>query len=229
MMATAKSLADMENSTFVADAEWFEWLNRGLEDLWEMLQEAYGSEHFITTGSQAITAGTESYDLSDSISVLHSQYLHIGGQNYKLSRWELEEEPYLRNMSSALGSGSPFKYHLFQKSSSSSTAIVSEAVFLPVPTSDCTWHYRFTPRFTPLTTGQSFDGVAGYEEYAELVAVIKALNKEESDPSMFVADLNRVKQRVMRMKGRRDAARPPKVKRTRKRYGYGLDGGDGWL
>ncbi len=223
MVTSAKRYAEMENSTFISDAEWFEYINRGLEELWELFQKTFGAEHFLSKSSVAIVSGTDEYALNP-VGVLHSIWYEIGGQTYAIERFELDEEPHLRNQqATALGL---VKYHMFYDATQADTD--TTILLLPTPSGAATLHYRYTPRFVPLNTGQSFDTVAGYEEYAELLAAIKAKNKEESDTSALVGDLNRLRSRISEMRGRRDGARPPRVKRTRRRLGYGAFRRDWW-
>ncbi len=58
----AKRLADMENSGFVADAEWLDYINEGLSELHDILVMA-SDEYFLSSTTINIVSGTSAYAL----------------------------------------------------------------------------------------------------------------------------------------------------------------------
>lgn len=56
-----------------------------------------------------------------------------------------------------------------------------------------------------------FDGINGWEEYIVIDAAIRALAKEESDPSLLMAEKNEMEQRLQEMADSRDKGRPKRL------------------
>ena len=222
MVTSAKKLAGMENSSFVPDADWAEYIERGVEDLWEKLLQTFGSEYFSKADTISQVASTEDYNLPTDFLQLISIYKTVDSVAVPLEKFNWAEEPALRNMTLT-------DHRQFYRVIGSETQSGQHQVkFLPVPTAAHTVSYRYAYKPVFASGSASIDGINGWEEYAELIAAIKAFNKEESDPSGLVADLNRVAARIERHKVARDKARPAKIQDTRRdkwrRGRYGNDG-----
>lgn len=210
MVSSAKKLAGMENSTFVPDALWEEWVERGVEDLWEKLLDVFGSEYFSKTDTITTSDGTEDYNLaSDFFEMIHI-YNNPDGKNMPLKKFEWASEPSLRNVS--LTEKRKY-YRIIGATTQSGTHQIK---ILPVPDGVETIYYRYAYKPVFASGTDTIDGINGWEEYAELIAAIKALNREESDPSGLVMDLQRVASRIDRHKASRDRANPAKISDTRR-------------
>jgi hypothetical protein len=71
---------------------------------------------------------------------------------------------------------------------------------------------RYTPAPPTLTLdADTFDGIAGFEQWAVLDAAIKALTKEESDVSVLLAQRAMKEQEIARLAPTRDAQFPDRV------------------
>lgn len=82
--------------------------------------------------------------------------------------------------------------------------------------------YIPAPPRLQLGSGQSVDGVAGWEEWIVLDACIKAASKEEGDTSDFRAQKADIEQQIEEMCGDRDAAWPDRVTDIYERREYGF-------
>jgi hypothetical protein len=192
MRTSAKYYADMENSEAFTTAMWTEWINRGVEDLWDVLTRAGGADIF---GKRAtpitIVAGTSDYSLAADFHQLIGDWISDSSnvpQQRKVRKWGWEDEADLRLISGELTNLRRRIIH------NGTNRVVS---FLPVPTVGGKWNYSYIPKPTALSAdGDTFDGLNGWEEYAEIVAAIKAKNKEETDPSGLIMDLNRIAAKI---------------------------------
>ena len=90
---------------------------------------------------------------------------------------------------------------------------------LPAPhsaTVTLTLHY--VPAYEPLTEdAQTFDGVNGWEQHAELMAAADLRIKNEMDPSGVMATAAQVEAAIAQLAGTRDHSRPIRIKRTDQR------------
>lgn len=76
--------------------------------------------------------------------------------------------------------------------------------------------YTVTLRYTPAPTRMvndvdTFDGIAGWEEWVVLDAAIKALNKEESDVSVLMAQRADMEAEIVGLAPDRDAQWPTRI------------------
>ena len=76
--------------------------------------------------------------------------------------------------------------------------------------------YTVTLRYTPapqrmVAPGDTFDGIAGWEEWIVLDAAIKALAKEESDVSVLMAQRADIEREIVGMAPNREAQWPDRV------------------
>jgi len=83
---------------------------------------------------------------------------------------------------------------------------------------------RYVPAPPRLILGQnqSFDGVAGWEEWSVLDACLKCAQKEETDPSQYAAAKADIEKQIAEMAGDRDAAWPERVTDVYERREYGF-------
>ena len=68
-----------------------------------------------------------------------------------------------------------------------------------------------------IADGDTFDGINGWEDYVILDGCIKVLAKEESDVSVYAAQLARMQARIDALKTDRDAVAAPRIWSVRKR------------
>lgn len=76
--------------------------------------------------------------------------------------------------------------------------------------------YTFTVYYTPAPTRLSsgtdtFDGIAGWEEWVVLDAAIKCMAKEESDVSILAAQKVAIEKQIEQLAGDRDAGWPERI------------------
>lgn len=210
MVVSAKEYANLTGYTNVSDATWFEWVNRGIGELWDALQEARGAEYFTKTSTIALVSGTEDYALPADFGYLVSAKVSSGGVQYEMKKFEFADEHILRNITSHVHS---MRYHIV--GSDDFETDLSTIKILPNPQGSETVSIRYVRTSPMLSTGQSFGVINGWEEYAELIAAIKALDKLDKDTGRLEKQLARVGKRIMRMRSQRDGKSPPRIKDVR--------------
>lgn len=239
LITNAQSLSDMLNSNFVSQAEWTVWANKGYSKLYDLLISSYGVNYHFALPIQFLTSsGQMFYPLPDGV----TQYYYTPGLNgspaqtaylapafYKLLGADIAYSGGLgvdpnqfitmypfqfgdRNRSNGvlgvasrgLMRGNDYRYRLQGHSTFYITPKVNQSFVIQV------WYAK---RLTPLVNlTDTVEGVSGWEEIIELDMAIKALVKEESDPSALIAARNETVQRITNLAATVDASAPESVR-----------------
>jgi hypothetical protein len=179
----AKQRADMVNSDFVTTSEWNTYLSSAYKELYDVLVGAYGNDYFAVFGTPQTTDGTNNlYALPVDFYKLLGVDQFIGGRWVNVPPFSVTE----RNRVSSFAGQPP------------SSGIQFRVIYIPRPAA-------------LVNDGDVVDGVAGWEEYIVVRAAIKALVKEESDPSALAQELILLKTRIESMAEDRDAGNPPQT------------------
>lgn len=200
MRLDCRRMANMENSTFVSDAELTEYVNQGLAELWRRLVPNEGAPHIRCVTTIAVVAHQSIYSLPSDFWELQSAECTYNGITTKMRPFMNAEHarfsnPYLYT------DPMPAKYRVQ----------ASNIEFLPA-----TQSYSVSVYYTPcqlrlVADTDTVDGYNGYEIAAIYGAVATMLAKEESDASFWIAQQERVYQQIETLAGRRDAGEPERV------------------
>lgn len=241
----AQQRADRVNSNFVTTAEWNKYIDMSLYELYDMLIAAFGNEYFVAQPFQFITNGTsQQYPLPDGTSTY--QLPNNGGTApafYKLLGVDAGVQSAPQN--NAWLTLKRFNFnarnrYVFPQIGSTFLGIVSlqyrilgnNIMFIPAPAGSQSIQLWYIPRLSPLLKDTDIaDGVHGWLEYVIVAAAIKALQKEESDVSVLVAELQMLQDRIKTMAENRDAGEPETISDSRRwsdaAGAWGVLGGDG--
>lgn len=95
-----------------------------------------------------------------------------------------------------------------------------ERTYGTTPVAGIQLNLEYAPPFTDLVNdADTFDGINGWEEFVEIDAAIKCLNKEETDPGTLLLEKAEIVARIEKMR-RRDFANPERTRDVRKPYSY---------
>lgn len=200
LISDCRQRANMENSTFITDAEITEYLNQELAELWARLVQGEGQPHLRSSTTISATNGTALYALPADFWRLQEVVATIGGVTGNLTPFMPVEHGWLQS-ASPWGVTSPVRYRLQG----------GNIEFLPA-----TQNFSATLYYTPCQTrlvnnSDTFDGFNGYEVAAIYGAVATMLAKEESDPSFYVGQKERIYRHIDSLAAQRDAANPERV------------------
>ncbi len=217
LILDCRQRANMENSTFCTDAEITEYLNQELAELWSRLAQGEGQPHVrasaLVNGSTGVVAGTSLYALPADFWRLQEVEATINGWTGRLDAFEPVERAQLTNQC-AYRPGNPVMYRCGG----------GNIEFLPAQYSFPATIY-YTPCQTRLVSGgDNFDGYNGYEMAAIYGTVATMLAKEESDPSFWIGQRERIYTHIDSLAGQRDAGAPERVQDT-----VGQRGWNGWF
>lgn len=237
--------ADRVNSNFVTLPEWNTYINQSYFELYDLLTTLY-EDYYLAPPVQINTDGTsQQYALPDGTNYKGGVFGGSAGNPspafYKLmgvdcglnqqgNAWvTLRKYNFIArnrfvypNISSTFLGVFNLQYRLMGNS----------LYFIPTPSGGQILRVWYIPRVAQLLKDNDIlDGVSGWTEYVVVDAAIKALQKEESDTSLLVAQKQALRQRIEESAMNRDAGQPDTISDTRsmsQRWGnYGSPGGDG--
>lgn len=209
----AKSMADMVNSSFVADTEWNTWLNRGMQEVYGLTAQVYGGDYFIQSPSTGYTFSTDGTTQQFALPSDFFKLLGVDVLYGAANQWvELHSFP-LADRNRFSGSNQS------------------------IPAAGQTVRVFYVPTYTAMSVDASTPPTAltlnGWEEYAVAFAARLALAKRKTDTSAPDALLAALQARVQAEAENRDAANPKKMLDTRGRgspmMAYALFGQTLWL
>lgn len=223
--------ADMVNSQFCSDAELNGYIASSYKELYDLLISSYGNDYSVATPVTFQTDGTnDKYSLPDGT-------LYSGAPAfYKLLGVDLQVQggagawltlkPFAfaeRNRFSPYGIQSLFSNAILRY-----RLLGNQIWFTPLPQAGLTIQLWYIPEPSTLASDtDTFDGISGWEEYIIVDAAIKALQKEESDVSVLMAQKQALGKRIEAMAETRDPGSPATVVDTRGSAMGGLYG-DPW-
>lgn len=199
----ARRRADMENSTFVSDAELNQWINASADELYDLLVSKLGDDYFTTLAAFVTAAGVETVALPAGMLKLLGVELQSGSDWVTLRRYmQTERNAYRSAMAFA---GTQPRYRLEG----------ANIRFLPVPSGVLNGRFVYVPARTQLVAdADTFDGINGWEEYIVVDAARKCLDKEEGDTSGLQQEKLGLIARIEMAAANRDAGEPNRVTDT---------------
>jgi hypothetical protein len=194
-----------ENQTgFIADAELGDLINESVAELYDLLRSTYGQDYFLSTQSFQTVANQSDYPLPSDfltargVDVTFGQNIIITARPYVWSErnrykwypgWIYSQPVFYRIVGNVLR-------------------------FIPTPSGSYSITLNYVPTPTLLVNaGDTFDGIAGWEEYAVLDAAIKCLLKSEQLElaGTYEGRKQQMKLRIRSMAGNRDAENPERI------------------
>jgi len=224
----AKDRADMVNSTFITDATWNQYLQQSAYELYDILIQKYGDTYFVRTPPYTFTT-----DGINELFALPSDFYKLIGLDLALpgvpARWVTIRPFQMAERNRNWGllpipayGWTTLRYRLHGDS----------LWFTPVPQSGLSFRMWYIPRSAEMASDTStLDGVSGWTEYVIVDAAIKALVKEESDPSALMAAKAGLLERIEAAAENRDAGAGQRVQDVlslQDMPGIGSTDGQGW-
>lgn len=224
----AQQRADRVNSNFVTLSEWNSYINQSYFELYDLLVTVFEDYYlqdpyiFTTDGNAQQTLPDDFYKLLGVDAGLSST-----GQAWQtLKKFDFSMRNnyvYPQITSTALGIFN-LRYRLMGNT----------LFFIPTPGAGQYIRIWYIPKLTQLLQDTDIlKGISGWSEYVIVDAAIKALQKEESDVSVLMAQKQMLIKRIEESASNRDAGMPDTISNTRSTgdlNGYGLGDGPwaGW-
>jgi hypothetical protein len=201
LVARVRQRADIVNATLRhTDAEIQDNIQESATELYDLIVEAYGADYYIASTTLVTVANIKVVSLPTDFYKIVGLDVTYNGKNYALSQFEFAN----RNKYGDLTWGAPEclpRYRIWQ----------DHLYLAPTPKSVYSLLLHYVKRMQALTDTAPavyFDGINGWEEYIVLDSAIKALLKDDLDPSALMARKAEISARIVRMAPTRDAANP---------------------
>ena len=216
---SAQQRADMVNSGFITNAEWNSYINSSYTELYDILVQTYADEYYVATPYSFTTTS-----VNPPLYALPVDF-------YKLLGVDLA----LQSSTNAWLTLKKFTFQSRNRYVYSNNSLSALAVFnlryrivgnqielVPLPASNQTVRLWYVPRpRTLLADSDILDGVSGWDEYIIVDAAIKALQKEESDVQVLMAQKAQLLHRIEAVSSNRDAGEPECASDVRGLYSPG--------
>lgn len=216
--------ADRVNSNFVTMPEWNTYINQSYFELYDLLITVY-EDYFVQAPLVVTTDGTGNIALPDDFYKLLGVDIGAGGTGYvtvkKFDFIARNRYLYPQIAATALGVFN-LQYRLMG----------SNLMMIPTPQSGQQVRIWYIPKLVQLLQDTDIlTGISGWSEYVIVDAAIKALQKEESDVTVLMAQKQMLMKRIEESSMNRDAGQPDTISDVRSRSerwgGMGYDGPSG--
>lgn len=231
--------ADRVNSNFVTLTEWNTYINQAMMELYDILVTAY-EDYFLgapiiytTTGATnlyPLPNGTLSYTGSDGISFVAPPFYKIRGVDLganvatanngwvTVNKFNFADRNryFYPNSASTLFGVFNLQYRVMG----------NNLMVIPTPTANQPLRIWYIPRIPLLLqeTDTTSVSISGWIEYVVVDAAIRALQKEDSDVAVLMAQKESLKMRIQGAAQNRDAGMPETIAGTRGMSGSGWGG-----
>ena len=206
MLDRCKRRVHMENSTFVSDEEWYEYLNEGLSDLHDRLLKA-DPERYVREQTLTGDGSTSDFEVaSDYYGTYSVEYISDSAQGIYQPMPRLFGDEITRF--STTPANTPRGYTYVYNNTDPTTALVR---IIPTPDASSTLRHRYVVSAQSFATdgtdsAEVIDGINGWEEYIVVYCGINALNKEMTDASHLEKKLGDLRARIEEMAENRSIA-----------------------
>ncbi len=215
IITEARTLADEVNSGHTSAAQALEWASQGIAELWAMLV-AQDNDRYIALTPDSITtvAGTLVYALDDEIFRVRRVDLVEGSARFPVERFNFVEPPYRNSYPTTVSAGGYPRYAIIGQGADGSD---SSIMFDPDPGVRTfeVWYVQAPPVITD--SGDSFDGVAGWESWVVCYIALRMCIRGETDPTPIQMEMARIEQRIKTSAAKRDVSRASRVADVRSR------------
>ena len=236
----AQQRADRVNSNFVTLPEWNTYINQAMMELYDILITAFEDYYlaapiqFSTNGATnlyPLPNGTLSFTGSDGNSFVAPPFYKLRGVDLGVSNanngWVTMKKfdfadrnrYFYPNSASTLYGVFNMQYRV----------VGSNIMFIPTPSANQPIRLWYIPRIPLLLqeTDTTSVSVSGWLEYVIVDAAIRALQKEESDVMVLMAQKEALKARIEAAAQNRDAGQPDTISDTRSYGPWGWQGPNG--
>lgn len=222
-----------ENSQFYTTQEWNSMISQSYKELWDILAQKFGDDYFVALPYTYLTAaGTQFYPLPTDFKALLGAEISLNNNDPNAWITLRQFEFVQRNLWNY-----PNVYTFYGITNIRYRINGNNLMLVPAQQGGMTIRIWYVPRPSQLINDtDTVDAIAGWEEYIVADCAIKALTKEETDVSVYMAQKAALLKRIEEAAENRNIGEPQKVSDIKRinfawgdgnMSGYGF-GGDGW-
>ena len=178
LIKNVRRRADMEFSTIVSDEEVGYYINSSATELHDILVTKF-EDYYITGPVDVTVLSGSTFELPSDFYKLKGLDVNLEGHDYAMHPFQFRDRHKYNNT---------FATRLF-RNYDKRYRILGNTVHI-TPGSDATGNYKlwYVPKFASLVDpSDELNVIGGWEEYVIVDAAIKCLQKEESDPTILLA------------------------------------------
>jgi hypothetical protein len=197
LRARVRFLGTYENSSRFTDALVNAEINAALGELYETMADAWEG-YFDTSSTVATVAAQEHVDLPATFWRLRGVDILISGKYRELTQIGFGERNHFQT------SGRPQAYR------TAAGGARGRLILYPTPNAVETIRINYVPTFTPFSAdGDSFEFYTGFDDYIVTRTLLSLDQREERPLAERQQELERLRQRIVKAAGSRNAAEPP--------------------
>lgn len=210
----AQQRINKENSQFYTTQEWNSMLSQSYKELYDILVQKFGDDYFLANPYTYTTSGVIDPTSGQSTYPLPPDF-------YKLMRVEVALNPFdpnswitLRQFNAIQANlwNFPNVYTFYGITNLRYRLWGSNLIIVPIPSGGQTIRILYSPKPNQLINDtDTVDAISGWEEYIVVDACIKALTKEESDPTVFGVQKQALLKRIEEAAENRNVGEPQTV------------------
>lgn len=231
----AQQRADRVGSNFVTLPEWNLYINKSANELYDLLTTVYEDYHLAPVQSFTTDGSTQLYDLPNGSNFSGAPAFYklmgvdVGLATTSTGYVTLKKFDFISRNRYVFPQVTSTFFGVFNMQY---RVVDDKIMFIPTPAAGQTIRLWYVPRMPYLLADTDvLDGVSGWTEYVIVDAAIKALQKEESDVSVLMAEKQMLIKRIEESAMNRDAGAPDTISNTRTRSerfgGFSVPGYDG--
>ena len=198
LVTRIRNRCDQQSSAYVSDTEIGEMVNASYADLWDHILDAGGVELFTQIITESTTAGTQYYTPDTTSGGVKRGYRILGVDVQFQGKWRaIRSLPYTernRYVDSAGWTGPGDTFYGLVGHDENGEMIVS---FYPTPSAVHSYRIHILPVAFEIGALVDLVGLNGWEEYVIADVCAMLAEKEEGDPSRFLARRDRALQRIV--------------------------------
>lgn len=194
----------MQQTSFILDDEWNEYINESACELHDLILQA-DPKCIITRETIVLNYDQQFYDLPDDFYKMEAVYRTVGNIRYGIDRVDFHGIGQgLAVLANVVVGGSPYCYSL----------VGSQIYFVPTPSGSNGVEIWYFPSFTRLvddTDTLNYPVINGWEQFVIIATVIKAKAKDGNlNIQNEMTQKTELTNRIIRMANKRDEWEPPK-------------------
>jgi hypothetical protein len=195
IITLAKQRADMENSSFISDAEWLTYANNSYRKFYNLITTLY-EDYNVSYYDYTTVADTEEYTLPTGFLKVRLVELYgVTPRPMTLREWTLTE----KNRLAYSVTGYPIRFSLYGNT----------LRLMPPPNGPYQVRLWYIPTATDITSSsQTIEVYNGFDEYIAIDMAIKARTKEESDIQALLVERKEMETMLEETLRGRDAGTP---------------------
>lgn len=219
MRLQAQQMADMVNSQFVTDFEWNLYLNQSWKELYDIITTKFSEDYYVACPATYTT------DNCTQLYPLPTDFYKLLGAEIQLNTGNPQSWVTMKNFNFIDRNrwSYPNVYTFYGITNLRYRLVGNQLMIVPQPQSGQTLRLWYNPKPCNLVNDVDIlEGVSGWEEYVIIDACIKAWNKQESDPSVFMQQKAYLLARIDASAANRDAGEASHVSDSKSlNYGWG--------